>query len=166
MDRAARDLGEPELSGSNGDPHSGREKCIGVLYRARVKPGFPFKQEDILSAMQFADIAALVLENSRLYQEAQALATTDELTGIHNHRSLMELGNRELRCSQSYERSLSVLMLDVDPFKHINDTYGHATGDAVLCAIAQHCVNQLRGIDALGRYREKDTIDAGNIIGR
>lgn len=141
------------------------KKCIGVLGFARVKSGTPFKQEDILSATHFADVAALAMENSRLYQEVQALATTDELTGINNRRNLMELGEREVKRSVRYQRPLSALMLDIDHFKHINDTYGHATGDIVLRAIARHCVDQLRSTDALGRYGENDA-DAGNIIGR
>jgi len=141
------------------------KKCIGILGFARVKAGAPFKQEDILSATQFADIAALAMENSRLYREVEALATTDELTGIHNRRNLLELGNREVQRSQRYDRPLAVLMLDVDHFKSINDTWGHAAGDVVLRGIAQHCVDQLRNTDALGRYGEKDN-DTGNIIGR
>ena len=141
------------------------KKCIGVLGFARSAAGAPFRQEDILSATQFADIAALAMENSRLYREVQALATTDELTGIHNRRSLLELGNRELRRPQRYERPLSVLMLDVDHFKHVNDTWGHDAGDIVLRGIAQHCVEQLRSTDALGRYAQKEE-DGGNVIGR
>ena len=141
------------------------KRCIGVLGFARFKPNQPFKQEDILSATQFADIAALAMENSRLYREVQALATTDELTGIHNRRNLLELGNRELQRSQRYARPLSALMLDVDHFKHVNDTRGHAAGDIVLRGVAQHCVEQLRSTDALGRYAQKDE-DGGNLIGR
>jgi PAS domain S-box-containing protein len=141
------------------------KQCIGVLGFARFKPNQPFRQEDILSATQFADIATLAMENSRLYREVAALATTDELTGIHNRRSLLELGNREVLRSQRYARPLSALMLDVDHFKHVNDTWGHTAGDIVLQGIAQHCVEQLRNTDALGRYAEKDA-DAENIIGR
>lgn len=141
------------------------KRCIGVLGLARFKPDQPFKQEDILSATQFADIAALAMENSRLYREVQALATTDELTGIHNRRSLLELGNRELQRSQRYARPLSALMLDVDHFKQVNDTWGHDAGDIVLRGIAQHCVEQLRSTDALGRYAQM--VEAGgNLIGR
>jgi GGDEF domain-containing protein len=143
------------------------KKCIGVLGFARIKSGMPFKQEDILAATQFADIAALAMENSRLYREVAALATTDELTGVHNRRNLMELGNREVKRSRRYERPLAILMLDVDHFKQVNDTWGHAAGDVVLRGIAQHCVDQLRDTDALGRYGLKDEDeDVGNIIAR
>ena len=141
------------------------KRCIGVLGFARVNPNLAFRQQDILSASQFADITALAMENSRLYREVEALAITDELTGLHNRRNLMELGNRELKRSLRYERPLAVLMLDVDHFKSINDTWGHAAGDVVLRGIAQHCVDQLRNTDALGRMSEKDN-DIGNIVGR
>ncbi len=56
-------------------------------------------------------------------------------------------------------------MLDVDHFKHVNDTWGHDAGDIVLRGIAQHCVEQLRSTDALGRYTQKEE-DGGNVIGR
>jgi GGDEF domain-containing protein len=74
-------------------------KCIGVLGFARVESGHPFTEEDILSATRFAAIAALAMENSRLYREIEMLATTDELTGIRNCRSLMEIGEREVKRS-------------------------------------------------------------------
>jgi len=141
------------------------KKCIGVLGFARGAAGAPFRQDDILSATHFADIAALAMENSRLYREVQALATTDELTSLHNRRNLLELGNRELRRSQRYARPLSVLMLDVDHFKQVNDTWGHAAGDIVLRGLAQHCMEQLRSTDELGRYAQKDET-GGNLIGR
>ena len=141
------------------------EKCIGVLGFARTETGHFFTDEDILSAKRFAAIAALAMENSKLYREIEMLATMDELTGIRNRRSLMEMGEREVKRSIRYKRPLSILMLDVDHFKHINDTWGHPIGDMVLRGIAQQCLKQIRATDTVGRYGKGEE-DTENIIGR
>jgi diguanylate cyclase (GGDEF)-like protein len=83
--------------------------------------------------------------------ELQRLATTDFLTGISNNRSFFETGEREIQRARRYGRPLGVLMFDIDHFKRINDTYGHAAGDQVLVAIAAACRNFLRDIDIFGR---------------
>jgi PAS domain S-box-containing protein len=141
------------------------EKCIGVLGFARTETRHFFTDEDILSARRFAAIAALAMENSRLYREIEMLATTDELTGIRNRRSLMEMGEREVKRSIRYKRPLSILMLDADHFKDVNDTWGHPIGDIVLRGIAQQCLKQIRATDTVGRLGKSEE-DTENIIGR
>jgi diguanylate cyclase (GGDEF)-like protein/PAS domain S-box-containing protein len=138
---------------------------IGVMGLTRDKPGYRFTEEQILTATRLAAIAALAIENSRLLLEVQRLATIDELTGVHNRRSLIDLGERELQRAIRHGRSLSVLMLDVDHFKQVNDTWGHQAGDVVLRAVAQEAVKQLRRSDTIGRYAD---ISAGadNVVGR
>lgn len=139
--------------------------CIGVLGLTRNKPGHKFSEEHILTATRLAAIAALAIENSRLYFEVKRLATTDELTGAHNRRSLMDIGERELQRAVRYSRALSALMLDVDHFKKVNDTWGHQTGDVVLRGVAQESMKQIRKTDAIGRYAEpRDGTE--NVIGR
>ncbi|MHB9098424.1 MAG: GGDEF domain-containing protein [Syntrophales bacterium] len=83
--------------------------------------------------------------------ELQRLATTDFLTGISNNRSFFATGEREIQRARRYGRPLGVLMFDIDHFKRINDTYGHAAGDQVLVAITAACRNFLRDIDVFGR---------------
>lgn len=140
-------------------------QCIGVLGITRNTPGYTFTEEQILVATRLADIAALAIENSRLYQEVKRLATTDELTGVHNRRSLMQAGEREVQRAARYARSLSVLMLDVDHFKRVNDTYGHPAGDVVLRGVAQETMSQIRHLDMIGRYEEVHD-GTENIMGR
>jgi diguanylate cyclase (GGDEF)-like protein len=84
--------------------------------------------------------------------ELERLATTDSLTGIANRRYLLLMGENEFNRASRYDRQFSVLMLDVDRFKQINDTYGHALGDEALQAIAKAIVSALRKGDSFGRF--------------
>lgn len=88
-----------------------------------------------------------------LRQEAKmrALATTDALTGMPNRRHVIEAGHREFARAQRQNSPLSVLMLDIDHFKSVNDTWGHATGDAVLQVLAGIVLSSIRGEDVGGR---------------
>jgi diguanylate cyclase (GGDEF)-like protein/PAS domain S-box-containing protein len=95
---------------------------------------------------------ASAIENARLFAETRRLARTDALTGIPNRRYLFELGEREVSRAQRFGHPLSALMLDIDHFKRVNDTYGHAQGDRVLQALVKGCLRQIRDIDIMGRY--------------
>jgi diguanylate cyclase (GGDEF)-like protein len=88
----------------------------------------------------------------QLYQEVKRLANQDVLTGCFNRRYFMELAAQEIQRSMRYKRPLSLLMVDIDHFKNVNDRYGHQIGDQVLCNLVLLCQKQLRTIDTLGRY--------------
>jgi diguanylate cyclase (GGDEF)-like protein len=83
--------------------------------------------------------------------ELQLLAATDFLTGISNHRSFSEAGEREIQRTLRYGHPLAALMIDLDHFKRVNDKYGHAAGDRVLVAITAAIRKLLRDIDVFGR---------------
>lgn len=87
----------------------------------------------------------------KLEQELRLLATTDALTGIANRRRLIEVGTQELQRAQRSEQAVCVLMLDIDHFKRINDSFGHPAGDAVIQALAGICSESVRSIDLVGR---------------
>lgn len=91
-------------------------------------------------------------EREELIAQLEQLAAIDELTGIYNRRYFFAVGDRELKRARRYRRPLSVIMLDIDHFKRVNDTYGHAAGDRVLRAVAECCRKGIREIDILGRY--------------
>jgi diguanylate cyclase (GGDEF)-like protein len=82
----------------------------------------------------------------------QELATTDALTGLANRRQVLDLAARALAISQRYRHPLAVIMLDIDRFKTINDTYGHAAGDLVIVEFTRRIRVKLRTSDILGRY--------------
>jgi diguanylate cyclase (GGDEF)-like protein len=96
--------------------------------------------------------AAMAVENARLFDEVQRLATLDGLTGTYNRRHFMDVANLAFESARRFGQPLAAIMLDVDHFKSVNDRYGHAVGDQVLRALADRCRAALRSIDVLGRY--------------
>lgn len=113
----------------------------------------PFNQLELMARVKthlmlkyaFSELKTALIEMERL-------AKTDALTGLLNRRSLFESAIQEFSRAQRYSRHLSVLMLDIDHFKHINDTYGHQAGDIVIQAVATILQETLRETDVLGRY--------------
>ena len=87
----------------------------------------------------------------RLEETAKRQARTDELTGLPNRRSFIELAERELSRARRYDSPLAIMMFDLDYFKAVNDQHGHAAGDSALRAIAECCSGVLRANDVIGR---------------
>lgn len=92
-----------------------------------------------------------ITEIRRLRQELEEQARRDYLTGLYNRRHFMELSVLELSRAQRYQSKLSLLILDVDHFKKINDNFGHLSGDKVLKSLGDICMKQLRETDTVGR---------------
>ncbi len=100
----------------------------------------------------------MILNNQRLQNDLQKtqsklekLAATDFLTGVNNSRRFFEISEAEINRARRFRHSLSAIMFDIDYFKNVNDTFGHAAGDAVLIKIAEICRIALRSIDITGR---------------
>ncbi len=106
----------------------------------------------ITLARTMAQEAAMALDNARMYETARDLADRDPLTGFFNHRYLHERLSDEIVRAVRYRRPLSVLMLDLDDFKLVNDTFGHVYGDRVLVHVAELVRSMLRGSDVATRY--------------
>lgn len=100
-----------------------------------------------------ADLAAVVdiTERKAIEETLRRLATTDALTGVANRGHFMQRASAELERARRYGRPLSVVMLDIDHFKQINDRHGHAGGDEVLRAVTATCVGLVRQQDTVGR---------------
>ena len=105
-----------------------------------------------ITAVVMARQIRVSTENSRLLAKLQRLAAVDGLTSILNRRGFFEMGERLLTSAAGTQRRLTVLMIDVDNFKAVNDRLGHAAGDEVLVEVARRTVVELRKSDVIGRY--------------
>ena len=99
-----------------------------------------------------SDQVALGFENACRYQDAQELMYTDDLTGLYNHRYMQISLNREIKRAQRYGLKFSLLFLDLDRFKEINDAYGHLAGSAALQEVGHLLVGCVRDVDTLFRF--------------
>jgi diguanylate cyclase (GGDEF)-like protein len=97
-------------------------------------------------------LEAEIEERKHAQAELERLATTDPLTGLYNRRQFFFLAQQEFQQAQRYGRPLAAILFDIDSFKQVNDTYGHATGDQVICNVAWLALSSLRQVDILGRY--------------
>jgi diguanylate cyclase (GGDEF)-like protein len=123
---------------------TGRIGWLGVFSRdAKVR----FDDEDVRRLEELAERVAPAIENARRFREARQLADLDSLTGLHNRRYFYETLGREVDRAQRYQRSLSLVIIDVDGFKEINDRIGHLAGDAVLADIADRIREVVRSAD-------------------
>lgn len=127
-------------------------KVIGALVMLRDRGSEPFSQDDRAFLQNLAYDAALMVLNSRLYEQVKRQAETDSLTGVLTRRYFMHKAEDEFRRSKREGRLLSLVMLDVDHFKKINDSYGHDVGDRILKSLIERFRGKLRGSDVIGRF--------------
>lgn len=113
-----------------------------------------------------------VTQRKETERKLTLLATTDSLTGLFNRRCFLEKASRACKEAARYNSALSLVMLDVDHFKNVNDTYGHAAGDMVLKSLAQLLRSQVRDVDIVGRVGGEEfalampqtPLDAGRLM--
>jgi eukaryotic-like serine/threonine-protein kinase len=95
---------------------------------------------------------AISLENSRLFEEMNRLAITDNLTGLLNRRAFSEAAEREFERARRYRRPLSLILFDIDKFKSVNDAHGHLIGDQVLRVLSDTVRKTTRATDIVCRW--------------
>ena len=122
----------------------GRIGWLGVFSR---DPETRFGEDDRRRLEELAERVAPAIENARRFREARRLADLDALTGLHNRRFFHETLAREVDRAQRYQRRLSLVLVDVDGFKEINDRIGHLAGDAVLAEIGSRIREVVRSAD-------------------
>ena len=130
-----------------GVPLLGRNGRIGWLGVFSRDPEVRFGDDDVRRLEDLAERVAPAIENARRFREARQLADLDSLTGLHNRRYFYETLGREVDRAQRYQRRLSLVIVDVDGFKEINDRIGHLAGDAVLAEIADRIRQVVRSAD-------------------
>jgi len=128
-----------------------REELMGVLSLESLQ-AYAFSQQDVLTLRTLADQLAIALHNARAYQVALEQAITDGLTGLKTHRYFMEALEREWRRSTRSGHMFSVIMMDLDGFKQVNDRHGHLEGDKVLTAVASLLRDRVRQSNVVARY--------------
>lgn len=128
-----------------------KNRPLGVLYLYDREPRhFEERQLDLLAI--FASFAAMSIDNASLHSKTKRMAITDALTGLHNNRYFKQVFPYELSRARRYAKPLSLIMMDIDHFKLLNDTYGHPKGDQVLAALGKVLSNSLRAADFSFRY--------------
>jgi diguanylate cyclase (GGDEF)-like protein len=128
-------------------PLEGPPSARGVLALYNRHGFDEFDDADLVTLRTFAGQAAVAVDNVRVHEEAQRLSLTDPLTGLSNYRYLRESLRREVERASRFGRNLAVLALDLDRFKEINDSNGHAAGDAVLAEFARRLRAEIREVD-------------------
>jgi diguanylate cyclase (GGDEF)-like protein len=99
-----------------------------------------------------ADQAAVAISNASLHKQITELANTDSVTGLPNRRALDERLQEDIRHAKRMTTEFSVVMMDLDGFKNVNDTYGHVVGDELLYSLFNYLAENIRPTDFLARY--------------
>lgn len=128
------------------------EGGAGLLMLGRRMTEAPYESSDLALLRALADSSAIALRNAELLDRLRAQATIDPLTGCHNRRGFDEILATELLRAQRYTRPLTLVLLDIDHFKKINDDFGHEVGDHALQRIGRAVRHTFRSTDSACRY--------------
>ena len=134
-----------------------QNRLIGMINLHQTKTD-AFNANTRKIAQAIANQAAIAIENARLYEKTKSLSATDELTGLANRRQFQESLLRELAQSRRQKSSFSLLMIDIDHFKHYNDFHGHLKGDIVLKKVASLFQQNTREVDLVARFGGEEFI--------
>lgn len=133
-------------------PLKAKDKTIGVILVDNIFTNKSITKDDIRILTMFANQAGLAIENSHLYEKTVGLSHLDSLTNLVNHGRFQYLLSRELKIMAKHKKPLSLIMIDIDNFKNLNDKLGHPIGDKVLVDIARILKKTCRSTDILARY--------------
>jgi len=129
-----------------------QDRVVGVLNLADKTGSNQFNSEDIELIELFSQLVGASIGNIKLFEKIQRQAITDGLTGLVNHKTFYEILEKELNRSRRYGGQISLIMVDIDNLKRINDTHGHRAGDKVIKEISRRTKNCIRQIDTAARY--------------
>lgn len=134
-----------------GIPLKINQNVVGVMNLSRTSEG-PFSPSELRLLGLLADQAAVAISNASLHQLVSRQAYSDTVTGLPNRRALDERLEREVLAARRTGYPFTVVMMDLDGFKNVNDTYGHIVGDQVLRAVFNYMATSVRSSDFLARY--------------
>ncbi len=135
-------------------PLIAKGETIGVINISNKKNDKLFNQRDLEFMTSLSNQAAIAIDNAKLYE----LATKDGLTKLYISRHFYTLLENEIRRCSRYKHKMSLLMMDIDNFKRINDTYGHLIGDQILRELSNEISQTVRKIDIPARYGGEEFI--------
>ncbi|NJD56495.1 MAG: sensor domain-containing diguanylate cyclase [Nitrospirae bacterium] len=133
-------------------PIQNKGNILGVLEIVNKTNNEPFTKDDLALILRIVDHAAIAIERSSLYQKMAEMSVTDDLTKLFNTRYLNRTLEIELTRATRHHTSLSLIFMDVDHFKNINDNYGHLVGSKLLVEMGQLLLKSLRTVDIVARY--------------
>lgn len=149
---------EPTFPVAIAVPMYSDDRILAVLVTYRRDPARNFTPEDLETVVFLAEQGGVAVENVRLHEEAQRLSLTDGLTGTWNRRYFQMQFRQVLATATRFDRPFSVLMLDLDRFKLLNDAHGHQRGDAILIEFSHRVKGVLREVDTFARYGGEEFI--------
>jgi diguanylate cyclase (GGDEF)-like protein len=133
-------------------PLKAKDKVNGLIVADNLFTKKPITEQDLKIFTMLANQAGLAIENSQLYELIIHKSHTDSVTGLWNHGFFQNQLSKEVEVAKESKQPLSLLILDIDNFKQLNDTYGHQTGDLILKELALILKNSSREIDYVCRY--------------
>ncbi|MDA8155726.1 MAG: sensor domain-containing diguanylate cyclase [Actinomycetota bacterium] len=132
-------------------PMKSRGKGLGAIELINKKGG-EFTRKDLADILRFTDYISLAVERAVLYEKMQELVITDDLTKLFNTRYMIRSIETEVLRSKRYGNSVSLIFMDIDYFKEVNDNYGHLIGSKLLVEMGQFMLKNLRELDVVARY--------------
>jgi len=136
-------------------PIMSEQEVVALLYAYKTGPDIrPFGQHDVQLAVAISHQAAMAIQREKLLKESRVfeqLAITDDLTGLNNRRQTLNLAEFEFQRAQRFNHPLTLLILDLDNLKKLNDDFGHLVGDNALKLLGENCRKQIRNEDSIGR---------------
>jgi diguanylate cyclase (GGDEF)-like protein len=129
-----------------------RERILGAMFLQHCSETKEWSIDDVSLVGALADNLSVAIENAELHREREMQAVTDGLTGVANRRSFTETFSREFERAKRYGEPLSLVIIDLDLLKKINDTYGHQAGDEAIKSIGKMLKQSSRSVDLPARY--------------
>ncbi|PLX92610.1 MAG: sensor domain-containing diguanylate cyclase [Desulfuromonas sp.] len=133
-------------------PVKSRDRILGVIELVNTLEDGGFAESDLKILSVIADYAAIAIENARNFKRVNELVITDDLTGLFNARHMHKLIDYEIERAERYGSAVSLVFIDLDRFKQVNDRFGHLVGSRVIAEVGKLIGRSIRRVDLAARY--------------